>query len=119
MKVQKLFTVAATFIVGSGIALAAGTTPSNSSKTSLTKSNKTTTHHLMGTITSINASDLVVSHKYHGKEESSTFMLNSLTKKEGNLMKGDEATIYYQVSNNQNVATDVKVNPQAKKSAVS
>lgn len=116
MKVLKLSAIAATFMLSAGVAIASVNTTTNSSKTSTTNSAKVTTHHLMGTITSINASDLVVMHKYHGKEENSTFMLNSATKKEGNLAKGDEATVYYQVSNNQKIATDVKTSNQAKKS---
>lgn len=74
-----------------------------------------TTHHLTGTISSVSGSDLVVSHKYKGKDENSTFMLNSTTKKEGNLDKGAMAVVYYEIKNNQKIATEVKVN-QTKKS---
>lgn len=51
----------------------------------------------MGTISSVTASDLVLDHKYKGKEESTKFVLNSDTKKEGNLDKGEMATVYYRM----------------------
>jgi hypothetical protein len=68
----------------------------------------------MGTISSINASDLTVSHKYNGKAEDSSFIMNSNTKKEGSIAKGEQATVYYQTNNKQNIATDVRVNPAKK-----
>jgi hypothetical protein len=115
MKTGKLLTTAAGFILSAGVAMAAMPT-TNSSKTDVATSSKTATHHLMGTISSVSASDLVVSHKYNGKQEESTFVINSSTKKEGSLAKGDLATVYYQTSNKRNVATDVKIDHQPPKS---
>jgi hypothetical protein len=87
----KLLSIVAALTLSTGIAMASA--PATSSpKTSSTNSTKATTHRLTGTVTSVTASDLVVAHKYHGKEESSTFVLNSTTKTEGKLMKGDRAT---------------------------
>lgn len=115
MRIGKLLIMAAALILTAGIAVATPLKTNNSPKTQKTStSTKMTTHHLMGTISSINGSDLIVSHKYNGKDESSTFVLNTATKKEGALAKGDRATVYYQVSNKQNIATNVKINPTKK-----
>lgn len=116
MKIGKLLTLAAALLLCAGVGMAARTqTTTNSSKTNTTTSAKMTTHHLKGTISSVTGSDLIVTHKYKGKDENSTFMLNSTTKKEGNLNKGALAVVYYEVKDNQKIATEVKVN-QTKKS---
>ena len=116
MKIGKLLTMAAALVLCAGVSMAARTTATaNSSRANTTTSSKMTTHHLTGTISSVTGSDLVVTHKYKGKDENSTFMLNSTTKKEGNLDKGAMAVVYYEVKNNQRIATEVKVN-QTKKS---
>lgn len=109
MTIRKLLAAAATLALSAGIVFAAATTQTNSSQAKSTLSARAETHHLMGTISSVNGSDLVVSHKYNGKVEDSTFVINSATKKEGSLAKGKDATVYYQTNKNQNVATDVKV----------
>ena len=109
MKSRKFLTIAAAVVFSSGIVMASPSTATNSNANAANST--TTTHHLMGTISSINSSDIVVSHQYKGSTKDSTFVLNSATKKEGTLAKGDRATIYYQVNNKRNVATDVKANP--------
>jgi hypothetical protein len=114
MKVGKLLVAAATLILCAGAVVAAATTPTNTTQTKDTAKAESATHHLIGTISSLDGSDVVVTHKYDGKQENSTFVMNSATKKEGTLAKGDQATIYYQVTNNRNVATDVKVNSTGK-----
>lgn len=115
MKIGKLLTLAATLVLCAGVGMAARTpTTTNSSKTNTSTSAKMTTHHLTGTISSVTGSDLVVTHKYKGKDENSTFMLNSATKKEGNLNKGSLAVVYYELKNNQKIATEVKVNETKK-----
>jgi len=115
MKIGKLLTMAAALVLCAGVSMAARTTATTNSSKTNTTSSKMTTHHLTGTISSVTGSDLVVTHKYKGKDENSTFMLNSTTKKEGNLDKGAMAVVYYEVKNNQKIATEVKVN-QTKKS---
>jgi hypothetical protein len=109
MTIGKLLAAAATLALSASIVFAAATTQSNSPQAKSTSSAKAEMHHLMGTISSVNSSDLVVSHKYDGKVENTTFIVNSATKKEGSLAKGKEATVFYQINNKQNVATDVKV----------
>ena len=113
MKFRQLLTIAAAVIFSAGIVMAAPSAASNA-KTNKTSSTIMTTHHLTGTISSINNSDLVLSHTYKGKTEDSTFVLNSATKKEGTLAKGDRATVYYQINNKQNVATNVRASTSKK-----
>jgi hypothetical protein len=66
-------------------------------------------HEVTGMVSSVTGSQLVLDHKWKGKDEKTTFMLNPDTKKEGSIMKGDRASVYYHVENKQRVATDVKV----------
>lgn len=70
---------------------------------------KTTTASATGTITSIDEGKLVLSHKVKGKDETTTFILNADTKKEGDLKTGARVTVHYKVENNQNIATQVRV----------
>ncbi|MGB2640211.1 MAG: hypothetical protein WAN32_14780, partial [Candidatus Acidiferrum sp.] len=74
-----------------------------------TETSKPAVYHRMGTISSVSDSDLVLEHKWKGKEESTKFVLNSDTKKEGDLDKGKMATVYYHMDNKQRIATEVKV----------
>ena len=62
-----------------------------------------------GTIDSIDGSKLVVTHRVgdHGSLQT-TFVLNSDTKKEGNLKTGTYVIVYYKNENNQKIATLVK-----------
>ena len=76
----------------------------------------TRVHQATGTISSVDANKLVLSHKVKGKEEETTFVLNDQTKKEGELKPGEHATVHYKIENKEDVATMVKVSP-AKASA--
>ena len=67
-----------------------------------------TMHQASGTISSVEADKLVLSHKVKGKEEETTFMLNDQTKREGELKAGEKATVHYKVENGQDMATMVK-----------
>ena len=44
-------------------------------------------------------------------EENTKFVLNSDTKKEGTIDKGEMATVYYHMDKKQRIATEVKVTP--------
>ncbi len=70
---------------------------------------KAPTHTLAGTISSVDASALALSHKVKGKEETTNFVLNEQTKKMGDMKAGEKATVHYMVENGQNVATSVTV----------
>ena len=69
---------------------------------------KATTHDASGTVVSVNATSLVISHKVKGKDEQMTFVLNPETKREGKLDVGSHAAVKYRSENNENVATMVK-----------
>ena len=73
-----------------------------------TKPAKATTHDAAGTVVSVNATSLVISHKVKGKDEQMTFVLNPETKREGKLDVGSHATVKYRSENSENVATMVK-----------
>jgi hypothetical protein len=73
-----------------------------------TKSSSSVTHQATGTISSVDAGTLVLTHKVHGKDEQTTFMMNEQTRKQGELKSGDKATVHYMVEGGQNVATMVK-----------
>jgi len=109
MRIGKLLSVAAAVILSAGMAMAATlATTSTKTKTSSTTTSMTT-RHVMGTISSVSTSNLVLSRKMNGKTQNESFVLNSSTKEKGTPAKGDRATIYYHVSNNQNVATNVTI----------
>jgi hypothetical protein len=111
MKFAKMLTFLAGLILATAVTCAARAT--SPTKTTPTKKSATssqlTVHHMMGTISSVSDSDLVLSHKWKGKSEETKFALDSQTKKEGTLAKGSEATVAYHFQNHQRMATDVKV----------
>ncbi len=94
------------------IAIAAFAGTAKSSKSNYTKTTKTTaetkTHQATGTISSVDANSLTLSHKVKGKEEQTTFVMNDQTKKEGDLKSGEKVTVHYKKENDQNVATIVR-----------
>jgi hypothetical protein len=70
---------------------------------------KNSTKHLaVGTITSIDANQVVVTEKVKGKEQPVTFRLDSSTQKSGNLNTGTLVTIQYRTESNQNIATSIR-----------
>jgi Domain of unknown function (DUF5666) len=72
------------------------------------KKTSTKQHVAVGTITSIDANQVVVNEKVKGKEQPMTFQLNSSTQKSGNLKDGTVVTVEYHSESNQNVATAVR-----------
>ncbi|HTQ59369.1 MAG TPA: hypothetical protein VMI32_04045 [Candidatus Solibacter sp.] len=113
---------AALLLCGGGTTLSARTTsPKTTTPKTTTEKAKPAVYHRMGTISSVSDSDLVLEHKWKGKEESTKFVLNTDTKKEGTLNKGEMATVYYHMDKKQRIATEVKVTqpkstPEPKKS---
>ena len=79
-----------------------------SSSSSRSKSSGIMTRQSSGTISSIEANRLVLTHKVRGKEVQTTFMINDQTKKEGELKPGDKAMVHYRVENGKDIATMVK-----------
>jgi hypothetical protein len=103
----------ALLLCGEGATISARTTSPKSTTTQTTTQAKAkpAVYHRMGTISSVTDSDLVLEHKWKGKEENTNFVLNSDTKKEGTLDKGEMATVYYRFTNKQRIATEIKVTP--------
>lgn len=106
-----IFLAAALLLVGEGATIAARTTQPKAATTKTTTQEKAkpAVYHRMGTISSVTDSDLVLEHKWKGKEENTKFVLNSDTKKDGNLDKGEMATVYYHMDKKQRIASEVKV----------
>ena len=61
-----------------------------------------------GTITSVDASHVVVNEKVKGKEQSMTYKLDSSTQKSGKLANGTPVSIQYHKDNNESIATSVR-----------
>ena len=76
-----------------------------------TKTTHGAMHRATGTITSIDADKLVLNQKVNGKAEDVTIMLNSDTRKTGNLKSGDRVSVQWRDENNQKMATSVKEMP--------
>jgi len=81
------------------------------------KAKAAVTRQATGTVSSVAADKLVISHRVKGKEEETTFVLNDQTKKEGDLKSGEKVTVHYRAENGSNVATMVKVAATMAKSA--
>lgn len=65
-----------------------------------------------GTITSIDANRLVLSHKNKGKPEELTFTLGSETSRKGDMAAGTQVTVHYRTQNNEHMATSIQAMPQ-------
>ena len=71
------------------------------------KSTQPATHFTQGTITSINANEVVITKKVRGKAEQAKFAINSQTQRNGNLAAGTRVSVQYREANNQNIAAAV------------
>jgi hypothetical protein len=111
MRGKHLILLAAALLLCGGSATLAARSTSQTKAADNATSDKanTTIYHRSGTISSVTGSDLTLEHKWKGKDENTEFVLNSDTKKEGTLDKGEKAIVYYRMENKQRVATDVKV----------
>ena len=72
------------------------------------KSTQPATHFTQGTITSINANEVVITKKVRGKAEQAQFTLNSQTQRNGNLATGTRVSVQYREQNGQNIAAAVR-----------
>ena len=66
------------------------------------------THFTQGTITSINANEVVITKKVRGKAEQARFSINSQTQRNGTLATGTRVSVQYREQNGQNVAAAVR-----------
>jgi len=90
-----------------GAALAA-TTSSQTNSTKSSNTAKATVHEKTGIVSSLTSSELVLSHSVRGKQEETTFKLDSSTKKEGTIDKGTHVAVYYKDQNHERIATEIK-----------
>ena len=72
------------------------------------KSTQPATHFTQGTITSINANEVVITKKVRGKAEQAKFAINSQTQRNGNLAAGTRVSVQYREQNGQNIAAAVR-----------
>ena len=72
------------------------------------KTSQPATHFTQGTITSIDANQVVISKKVRGKEQRMAFSMNSQTLRSGNLVAGARVSVQYHETSNQNVAAAVR-----------
>jgi hypothetical protein len=80
----------------------------NSSAAPQAKTAHPATHFTQGTIASIDSNQLVVNRKGRGKQQQSTFTLNSDTQRTGNLAVGSRVSVQYREDNQQKTATSVR-----------
>lgn len=113
MKRGKSILMSAALILGCAGLVTASTaatpaTVKSSTSTTSTSNTKTKTHELKGTVTSVSDTELVLSHTWKGKTESTKFVMNTATKKDGTVAKGDAVMVMYQYENKERTATEVK-----------
>ena len=72
------------------------------------KTSQPATHFTQGTITSIEANQMVLTRKVRGKAEQVTFAINSQTQRSGNLVPGARVSVQYREADHQNVAAAVR-----------
>ena len=108
----KILVLPVALLVAAGLAIAGETSGTTSGKqTQQTDTQKTamaTVHHERGTISSMDANELILDHTWRGKEEKTKFTLNPETKKEGSVAKGDHVMVYYHFQKGQRIATELK-----------
>jgi len=65
-------------------------------------------HVTQGTIASMDANQLVLDRKGHGKGQKTTFTLNSQTQQTGNVAVGSRVSVQYREENNQKIGSAVR-----------
>ena len=75
------------------------------------KTNRPATHFTQGTITSIEANQMVITRKIRGKTKQVSFAFDSQTQRSGNLVAGARVSVQYREDHNQNIAAAVRELP--------
>ena len=75
------------------------------------KTTQPATHFTQGTITSIEANQMVITKKVRGKAEQVTFAMNSQTQRSGNLAAGTRVSVQYSEGGSQKIAAAVRELP--------
>ena len=95
------------FMLMMGGAVLAAQTSSHNSVTKSANMAEATVHEEKGTVSSMTSSELVLAHTVNGKQEQTTFKLDSSTKKEGAIEKGANVAVYYKDQNHERIATQI------------
>jgi hypothetical protein len=82
-------------------------TVSNPPASPQAKTSQPATHFTQGTITSIQANQIVITRTVRGKAGQMTFTLTPQTQRSGNLVAGTRVSVQYREANNQNIAAAV------------
>ena len=75
------------------------------------KTSQPATHFTQGTITSIEANQMVITRKVRGKAEQVSFAFDSQTQRSGNLVAGARVSVQYREDHNQNIVAAVRELP--------
>jgi len=75
------------------------------------KTSQPATHFTQGTITSIEANQMVITKKVRGKAEQATFAIDSQTQRSGNLAGGTRVSVQYREGGSQKIAAAVRELP--------
>src|SRR5262245_17245396 len=75
------------------------------------KTSQPATHFTQGTITSIEANQMVITKKVRGKAKPVVFMITSQTQRFGNLVAGTRVSVQYRELDHQNIAAAVRELP--------
>lgn len=111
MNICKSLVLGAALMLTMGVAALATQTSTQASSTKTSTSTQPAVHHETGTINSLTNSEMVLTHTIKGKQENTTFKLDSNTKKEGTLDKGARV-VYFKHENHERIATEVKAEPK-------
>ena len=75
------------------------------------KTHQPATHFTQGTITSIEANQMVITKKVRGKAKPVSFTIDSQTQRLGNLVVGTRVSVQYREFDHQNIAAAVRELP--------
>ena len=76
------------------------------------KTSQPATHFTQGTITSIDANQIVITRKVRGKAEQKSFAINSQTQVFGSVITGTRVSVQYRDADNQSIAAAVRELPK-------
>lgn len=111
LKNAKIWGLLALALIFSGVTLSAQTAapaPKTAPTATAKKAPAATAKVATGTITSIDATKLVINHTVSGKSQEMTFVLNPGTKREGSLAAGGKVSVRYSTENSDHVASSVR-----------
>ena len=91
-----------------GLAMAGPTSSNQPSPSNTHTAAKATVHRESGKVSSLSANELVLDHRWRGKEEKTKIMIESDTKKDTKIKEGDRVILYYHFQNGHRIATGLR-----------